>query len=88
MRGALGSKRVTAATLGTAALKILRDEINPASLPGAIERCAWCQTPRHVCCWHEAAQVLLEQGLRPGGYAPAAADNPAQMELLPAENGA
>jgi hypothetical protein len=56
---------LTTHTLGTAAHKILTGEIDANRLPGIIARCAWCQKPRsNHECWHEAAQVLFDRGLR------------------------
>jgi hypothetical protein len=56
----------THATLGTAAQKILSGELDVSRLDEMIARCAWCQFDRSNSeCWHYAARVLLEQGLRP-----------------------
>jgi len=53
-------------TLGMAAQKILRGDIDAARLPDIIAACAWCQIPRmNRECWHANAQVLLDHGLRP-----------------------
>jgi hypothetical protein len=63
------------ATLGNAAWKILAGETDAATLVEQIERCAYCRqlaelVPRHEGhllrgCWHQAARLLLEQGLQP-----------------------
>jgi hypothetical protein len=60
------------AILGNAAYKILTGEIDPDELQARIARCHWCNVavggwpePR---CWHLAARLLIENGLRPGTY--------------------
>jgi hypothetical protein len=59
------------ATLGNAAWKILAGQIDAATLAEKIAHCARCDqlTPGrgHLVrgCWHQAALLLLEQGLRP-----------------------
>jgi hypothetical protein len=59
-------------TLGNAAYKILAGEVDPDRLDEDIERCAWCQRPGiSRQCWHRAARVLLDNGLRPTPRPPA-----------------
>jgi hypothetical protein len=59
------------AVAGNAARKILLGEIDPGDLEGIIARCHWCNTVVGYCysgrpeCWHLAARMLLDQGLRP-----------------------
>jgi hypothetical protein len=56
---------------GNAARKILFGEIEMGELEVIIARCHWCNTVVGRCysrrpeCWHLAARVLLNQGLRP-----------------------
>ncbi len=58
-------------TLGTAAWKILCGDVAPERLAEMIERCASCSQLApgrgHLVrgCWHQAAVMLLEQGLQP-----------------------
>jgi hypothetical protein len=59
------------AVLGNATRKILTGKLDPDRLPDLIARCHWCNTVVGRCygqvptCWHMAARMLLEQGLRP-----------------------
>ena len=57
---------VSEATLGNAAWKILAGRVSPDELAEKIERCAWCSYRLSTRgCWHQAALILFEQGLRP-----------------------
>jgi hypothetical protein len=61
------------AIAGNAARKILLGEIDSSDLEEIIAHCHWCNTVVGRCCsrkpecWHLAARVLLDQGLRPLG---------------------
>ena len=62
--------RTSEATLGNAAWKILDGRIDEAELARKTARCAYCQQlggphPYTIGCWHQAAALLFEQGLRP-----------------------
>jgi hypothetical protein len=61
----------TGSVLGNAARHVLAGDVTLATLPAIIARCHWCNTVVGRCfsgepeCWHLAARLLLEQGLRP-----------------------
>lgn len=53
------------ASLGRAAAKILQGEVDGERIAGLIASCSWCQEPRmNYSCWHSAAVLLLDNGLR------------------------
>lgn len=53
------------ATLGNAADKILRGEIDRAELEAAIAGCYWCRLALPTLdCWHQDARRLLDCGLQ------------------------
>ena len=61
--------RTSEATLGNAAWKILDGRIDEAEVARKTARCASCQRlapgqGHYVGCWHQAAALLFEQGLR------------------------
>jgi hypothetical protein len=61
----IGHSRLTRHTLGTAAEKILTGDATGDIIDNLIDECAWCQERRsNRECWHHAAKVLLDNGLR------------------------
>jgi hypothetical protein len=60
----------TEAVTGNAACKIVRGDVRREELDEAIARCHWCNTVTagsytgKPSCWHLAARVLFDLGLR------------------------
>lgn len=60
----IGHSRLTRNTLGTAADKILAGDVTAAQIDEIIAGCHWCNPCIPNQCWHQAARVLFDHGLR------------------------
>jgi hypothetical protein len=75
--------RISDAVLGRAAAKILQGEVTPAEV-AELPACHWCSVylSHRRACWHYAARLLFEQGLKPWPRPPAELEcGPEQLSL-------